>query len=155
MVILWQVDCELLRGEREGKMMIAICVVLILSMGYFGYMAINLKSKTFGGFVFGCVTLLTVIYLATSKDVINKVGSKAASVEPRLEKVEIATMRHDTIQTKIVTDQRQLKIAVDKLTEMIHHVDQKPLIMPGEDGTKPRDKDLDKMHDDALRGSGK
>jgi hypothetical protein len=119
-------------------MMIAICIVLLISMGYFGFMAIKLKSKTFGGFVFGCISLLAVIYLATSKDVINKVGSKAASVEPRLEKVEMATMRHDTVQTKIITDQKQLSRTVNKILEIFESEKKKGslMILPDDNAAK-------------------
>jgi hypothetical protein len=48
----------------------------------------NRKSKFFGGLAFGCVSLMVVIFLATSKDVVNKVQSKAASVEPRIIAIE-------------------------------------------------------------------
>jgi len=136
--------------EREGrKLIIFVFSVLILSIGYFGYMAINLKSKTFGGFVFGCVTLLTVIYLATSKDVINKVGSNAASVEPRLEKVEKATMRQDTIQTKIVTDQKELRQVVDKVLKHFEFEKKRGnlMILPGENEAKDFDRFTDSMNE--------
>ena len=84
-------------------------------------MAIWTKSEKIMGFMLVPITLWVVIVLATSRKVVNKVGSQAASVEPRLQQIEI----NQTQLSEIVSE-------TIGLIELVHKIP-KPAILYGND----------------------
>jgi hypothetical protein len=89
---------------------ISICIIYI-GFGIFMKNEIKIKfMQRILGYLLVPVTLIAVTVLATSDKVINKVDSKAGSVEPRLKEIEIKQKEILNITSNLV---KMIYVAID------------------------------------------